>query len=227
MARPEAMVQLGQVIRRIIHLMAEYRHHGHPFKFAKLDVKDGFWRMSVDDVDAWNFCYVLPSLKERTLLDDIKIVVPNSLQMGWCESPPFFCSGSETARDIMEPMRASELPPHKFENEMLKKVRATDTNKNLQGLIDLLEVYVDDFIAMSNNIEQAHLRQLSREMLHGIHAIFPPPEVTGHKGFDPIAYKKLVDGDGIWDFYKEILGWDFDGIEYTIQLPGKKCAAIC
>ena len=82
MARPEAMVKLGQVIRRIIHLMAEYWHHGHPFKFAKLDVKDGFWRMSVDDVDAWNFCYVLPSLKERTSLDDIKFFVPNSLQMG-------------------------------------------------------------------------------------------------------------------------------------------------
>ena len=104
MARPEAMVQLGQVIRRIIHLMAEYRHHGHPFKFAKLDVKDVFWRMSVDDVDAWNFCYVLPSLKERTLLDDIEIVVPNRMQMGWGESPPFFCSGSKTARDLMEPM---------------------------------------------------------------------------------------------------------------------------
>ena len=51
MARPEAMVQLGKVVRRIIHLMAKHRHHGHPFKFAKLDVKDGFWRMAVADDD--------------------------------------------------------------------------------------------------------------------------------------------------------------------------------
>ena len=87
MARPEAMVQLGQVIRRIIHLMAEYRHHVHPFKFAKLDVKDVFWRMSVDDVDAWNLCYVLPSLKERTLLDDIEIVVPNKRKAGFHTNP--------------------------------------------------------------------------------------------------------------------------------------------
>ena len=58
---------------------------------------------------------------------------------------------------------------------------------------------------MSNNIEHAHLRQLSRAMLHGIHAIFPPPEVTVPMGFDPIAYKKMVDGDGSWYFYKEIL----------------------
>ena len=88
---------------------------------------------------------------------------------------------------------------------MLKKVRETDTNKHIQGLITVLVVYINDFIAISNNVEPAHLWQLSRVMLHGIHAIFPPPEVTGHTGYDPIAYKKMVDGDGIWDVYKEIL----------------------
>ena len=65
MARTEAMVQLGKVVRQIIHLMAEHRHHGHPFKFEKLDVKDGFWRMAVADDNAWNFHYVLLSLQER------------------------------------------------------------------------------------------------------------------------------------------------------------------
>ena len=64
-------------------------------------------------------------------------------------------------------------------------------------------------------------------MLHRIHAIFPPPKVTGHNGFDPIAYIKMVKGDGLWDFFKEILSCDFDGIEYTIHLPAKKCANIC
>ena len=227
MARPEAMAQLGKVVRRIIQLMAEQQHHGHPFKFTKLDVKDGFWRMAVANDDAWNFCYVLPSLQERKSLDDIEIVVPNSLQMGWCESPPFFCSGSETARDIMETMRLQDLPPHKFEEVMLQKVDETDTTKHTTGLVTLLEVYVDDFIAVSNDIRHAQLRQLSRTMLHGIHAIFPPPEVTGHTGHDPIAYKKLIQGDGIWDVFKEILGWDFDGVAYTIQLPAKKCSDIC
>ena len=64
-------------------------------------------------------------------------------------------------------------------------------------------------------------------MLHGIHVIFPPPEVTGHTGYYPIAYKKMVQGDGIWDVFKEIFGWDFDGVAYTIQLPAKKCSDIC
>ena len=79
---------------------------------------------------------------------------------------------------------------------------------------------------MNNNIKHAHLQKLSQAMLHGIHVIFPPPEVTGHTGYDPIAYKKMVEGDGIWDFCKEILGWDFDGIAYTIQLPAKQFSDI-
>ena len=48
--------------------------------------------MAVSDEDAWNFCYVLPSLNPVDSIHDIKIVVPNSLQMSWCESLPFFCS---------------------------------------------------------------------------------------------------------------------------------------
>ena len=60
--------------------------------------------MKVTGQDSWNFCYVLPPKKidGEISLDDIQIVVPNSLQMGWTESPPFFCSATETARDIAE-----------------------------------------------------------------------------------------------------------------------------
>ena len=227
LARPESMVQLGQVVRRLINVMAEHRHHGHHFKFAKLDVTDGFWRMAVSDEDAWNFCYVLPSLQERKSLDDIEIVVPNSLQMGWCESPPFFCSGSETARDIMEAIKLQNLPPHKYEADMLRNVDPSDTVASVEGLVTLLEVYVDDFIGATNNTAHTHLRQLSRAMLHGVHSIFPPPEVTGHNGFDSIAFKKLVKGEGVWDVKKEILGWEFNGETYTIQLPEKKLKDIC
>ena len=37
----------------------------------------------------------------------------------------------------------------------------------------------------------------------------------------------MGDGAGIWDFYKEILGWDLDGIQYTIQIPPNKFRDIC
>ena len=90
MARPEAMAQLGQVVKIIIYLMALHRHHGLSFKFSKLDIKDGFWGMAVSNKDAWKFCYVLPSLKDCESMDDIELVVTNSLQMGRYESPPLF-----------------------------------------------------------------------------------------------------------------------------------------
>ena len=64
-------------------------------------------------------------------------------------------------------------------------------------------------------------------MLHGIHAIFLPPGITGRNGHNSIAYKKLVAGEGVWDTQKEILGWDINGVDYTIQLPAKKCIDIC
>jgi hypothetical protein len=64
-----------------------------PFKFAKLDLKDGFWTLATNNADAWNFCYVLPQFEPVENVEDTLLVVPNCLQMGWCESPPFlFCA---------------------------------------------------------------------------------------------------------------------------------------
>ena len=101
-SKAESMVQLGLTIKRIVSTMATNKNNNMPFKFAKIDIKDGFWRMAVNDENAWNFCYVLPSKTKVVNIDDIEIVVLNSLQMGWCKSPPFFCAGTETARDVME-----------------------------------------------------------------------------------------------------------------------------
>ncbi len=63
---------------------------------ATWDIKDGFWRLDVEEGAEWNFAYVLP---QRTG-QPIYLVVPTSLQMRWVESPPFFCTASETARDV-------------------------------------------------------------------------------------------------------------------------------
>ena len=126
------------------------------------------------------FVYVLPPLQKSTSIDDIEMFVPNSLQMGWCESPPFFCSGLETARDFMEKLRTVDLPPHGFEHYMIQNIDPLRNTTDSEGLVTLLEVYVDDFMSMSNNTSHAHLLQIPRSILHGIHSIFPPPSVTGH-----------------------------------------------
>ena len=126
-------------------------------------------------------------------LDDIQIVVLNSLQMGWTESPPFFCSATETARDIAEmlineeksvdpcPLKSLCVPPHKWKDE--------NVGKNCENLINQLEVYVDDFILMSQCINIQELKCLSRRVLHAVHCIFLPPKITGHNGEEPISIK--------------------------------------
>ena len=80
----------------------------------------------------WNFAYVLPQEEGKP----IRLVVPNALQMGWKESPGYFCSASETApaRDVAEELagftgRRHELPRHKLEDKikMPPSVRDSDT----------------------------------------------------------------------------------------------------
>ena len=206
--------------------MAANYNHNAPFTFCKLDIKDGFWRMAVSNDNAWHFCYVLPSLKPTTLAET-EIVVPNSLQMGWCESPPFFCASTETARDIITSLLDVDLPPHPMENIMLQHVSTLSGSANPPSPVTIMEVYVDDFIGATNQVTPPHLTQVSRSMLHGIHSIFPPPKLTKHCGADPISEKKLDKGEGTWSHQKEILGWDFDGAAFTIQLPEEKCRVIC
>ena len=57
----------------------------------------------------------------------IKLVVPASLQMGWIESPPYFCTVSETGRYVAEQYietPVGSLAEHKF-------VELTEVNSDI------------------------------------------------------------------------------------------------
>ena len=113
-APAEAMKELGNVVKWILATM-EDRCQEDPhveFMFAKLDMKDGFWQLVVNEEDAWKFCYAIPNKHADTPIEDTKIVVPNSLQMGWCESPPFFFAASETGRDVIATLLQTDLAKH-------------------------------------------------------------------------------------------------------------------
>jgi len=215
------MRQLGKVLPCIIAAMAASTPENGPIFMAKWDIKDGFWRLVVHETDAWNFCYVLPGCKG----DDIQIVVPTSLQMGWCESPPFFCAASETARDIAQELLANNqaLPPHPLETLCMppEGTFPTLTSTNQDKLKQLLEVYVDDFLGLIQAPSQTQALHFTRAILHGIHKVFAPSD-NGAPDDEPIAIKKLNQGDGRWATTKEILGWVFDGIAKTMTLPTEK-----
>jgi hypothetical protein len=64
-----------------------------------------------------NFCYVLPQQPGKPAM----IVMPSALQMGWQESPAFFCTATETGWDVIEWLVEQNIPmpQHPSENVMM------------------------------------------------------------------------------------------------------------
>jgi len=223
----KAMEQMGKVLWRLVSTVASTKNNHNPIVFAKWDIKDGFWRLVVSEEDSWNFCYVLPRMNDD---DPIEIVRPTCLQMGWCESPPLFCTASETARDIAQEKSdaATPLDPHPLEHHCLPddfhlpQTECIDSD----SLTKLLEVYMDDFMGLAQALSRNELLHFTRAVLHGIHTVFPPPGPTEDQTDEPISIKKLKQGDGLWDTQKELLGWLFDGVTKCMSLPADKVQKI-
>ena len=93
-APAESMVQTGECFQRLIAFLADNYDPVQPLLFSKLDIKDGFGRLAFNDEYNWKFCYVLPQTMPVTNIGDSLIAVHNCIQMGWFESPPFFCDAS-------------------------------------------------------------------------------------------------------------------------------------
>jgi len=223
----KAMDQMGKVLPRLVHQVARADPALSPLFFAKWDIKDGFWRLVVSEENAWHFCYLLPKLH---LDDPTEIVVPTCLQMGWCESPPLFCTASETARDIAQEYLdgSKTLAPHKLEEFCMPPSSQLPqlSTKQVSHLIQALDVYMDDFIGLSAGHSHEELLHFTHAVLHGIHTVFPPPEPKEDQEDEPISVKKLKQGDGLWSTKKEILGWLFDGSTRCINLPTDKVEKI-
>lgn len=223
LAPQHSMFELGNVIPRLVHAMATTADQHTPFRFMKIDLKDGYWRMVVNETDAWNFAYVLPKIHPSA---PTELVVPTSIQMGWSESPAFFCAATETARDLAEQrfQLPTPQPEHHMEDIVMESSPIADTPLPTPRPLTLIEVYLDDFIAATQSTNLTHLRQVARCLLHAIEDVFPGPDVTGSKLGPAISHKKLL-AEGTWTTQKEILGWLFDGETRTIQLPPAKYAS--
>ena len=213
--------QIGHALKRLIHAFAEAGEDEKVF-MAKWDIKDGFWRLDCQAGEEWNFAYVLPQEEGCP----VKLVVPTSLQMGWIESPPYFCTASETARDIAVEYCESvvgSLPHHKFLEKTCAGERETEHRQEGGGLRYLIEVYVDDFISFVLAPTEEQLRHVATAIMHGIHDVFPPDDDDER---DPISAKKLQKGDGVFSTRKCVLGFDFDGEEKTIWLEEEKRSTL-
>jgi hypothetical protein len=216
--------EIGNVFRRLLSLI-DSAEADEVVMLSKIDLSDGFWRMLVEEEQKWNFAYVMPDPPGHPT----RIVVPSALQMGWAESPAYFCAATETGRDIIQGLVADKthLPPHCLE-EYLRPAKAAKRSRS-DSPVHGVYVYVDDYIgAAVENASGTLLGRIARSALHGIHSIFPPPAVTGHVGGkDPVSIKKLERGDGQWHHEKELLGFLVDGAAKTVRISQTKSDDIC
>jgi hypothetical protein len=218
-APSQSVKEIGKVLPRLL----QYMHDTPPglhILFSKLDISDGFWRLTVRLADSFNFAYVLPQPDG----EPIRIVVPASLQMGWVESPPLFCTVTESARDLTQHLLANKVPLPHHELEEQIKIQSVPSRAQTTTPSTLLQVYVDDFChAATESKDGTHIPMVRRASIHGIHSLFPQPDITGPSGGkDPISAKKLIHGDGDFTSSKEMIGFTFDGIKCTVRLPAAK-----
>jgi hypothetical protein len=215
---PEAPVkELGNVLPRLLDFMADVPAEEH-IHFSKMDLADGYWRMVVEPDARWNFAYVMPSGPGEPL----RLVVPSALQMGWNESPAYFCATTETVRDVAQTWvdANTQQPKHPME-AFTAPTEPARPQSTIGPAHQMSAVYVDDFLlAAVEDKTGAFLQRTARATLHAIHSIFPPPAATGMPDAkDPVSEKKLAKGDARWATTKEILGYWLDGENRTVQLP--------
>jgi len=227
-APEEALGQMGSALPRLIVAMARCPDDATIY-FTKFDIQDGFWRMINELGKEYNFAFVMPTRDDEPL----QIVVPTSLQMGWVESPPFFCGASETARDVADEYAEAPLgtlPEHPLEGgtklaeEELQAMLDEKPSDPQARLKYLIEVYVDDFIAAAQATSPEELKHIARALLHAIHDVFP--EGVFSDDDQPVSVKKIKKGEAQWSVLKEVLGWLFDGKNKSIQLPAEKVEKI-
>ena len=113
-APPEAM-QFGGAFERLLTLLRHANARYGPTRMAKHDVKDGFYRLFLRLLDCLRLAVLLPLYEGEPQL----IAVPMACTMGWVQSPPTFCTMSETICDLANESLArlaASTPCHRLED---------------------------------------------------------------------------------------------------------------
>jgi len=190
--------------------------------WQKVDLSDGFWRMIVEAGEEHNFVFQMPPREGDT---EKYYVVPSSLQMGWKNSPAYFCTTTESTCTLIQRLLAltisSGIPEaHRHENYCVEPPETEEPIPEWAMPTDLMilaRVFVDDFMnGIAGPRGRPNKRQenewVSRATLHAVHAVFPPPDVLNHvDGKDSVSLKKLKKGDARLKTTEELLGTDLHG----------------
>ena len=96
LAPPESM-QFGKALDRIIQKAAEANPRHGIVNLSKYDLADAFMRVGLAPSMILKLAVAVPTTSPD---EDPLIAVPMVLPMGWMESPPAFCTVTETIADL-------------------------------------------------------------------------------------------------------------------------------
>ena len=229
MAYRSAM-QFGRALPRLLQRIHESNPKFGPVYLSKIDIADGFYRIGLRPDGALRLGVLFPSRPNERQLIGIPLVLP----MGWAESPPAFCSSTETVADLANTalaVNAARLAlPHRLDviSESIIPVAETtgtpppNTYAHERTMVRPLQewdVYVDDFLGVAQGGKR-RLTRVKRALLHSLDDVFrglEPSDIPERQ--EPASVKKLLKGDATWATRKLILGWIVDMVKGTIELP--------
>jgi len=145
--------------------------------------------------------------------------------MKWIESPLYFCTASETAKDVAKPYikaLVGSRDQHKFVQHAVqeKDFDALPTVNTDDGKLQyMVKVYVDNFTSLAVPTSREQLVHVTNLTIGEIHDVFPVDEDDEN---DPLSLKKILKLESMWALHKDILGFTFDGLEKTIWLEAPK-----
>ena len=218
----EPVQNLGRAVPELLRFMHDV-DCSWEIMWQKIDLSDGFWRMIVEAGKEHNFVFQMPG---RPGDDTIYYVVPSALQMGWKNSPAYFCKATGVTKSMIARLLALSLDtgithPHEHDQKVAGDVG--ETRWKIPADVEIeMQVFVDDFMNGVAGPPERPTKALehqwvNRAAMHSIHSIFPRPSTLQHVGGkDSISAKKVAKGDATFEVTKELLGHVMTG------LPGKQ-----
>lgn len=230
-APPEAM-QFGRALQRVLQKIYDADPKHGAVHLMKLDVADGFYRVWLRARDAPSLGVALPAMPGQPKL----VAIPTVLPMGWTQSPPYFCSLTETVADVTNDT-LRHRPEHIAEYHRLEEQADSapaplppsnptlSMDHNRQGYhqrpLAYVDVFVDDFLGLAQGSRRQRNR-VRRALLQSFDLVFRPLEAGEGARSEPVSIKKLLKGDAAWATSKVLLGWLVDSIRGTIELPSHR-----
>ena len=111
---PNEAMQFGRALNRVISQTVHSDPRFGPVQFIKIDIADGFYRVWLRAEDVPTLAVSIPSLPGEPPL----LALPLALPMGWTQSPPAFCTVTETIADATNALlhRRRHFPRHRLES---------------------------------------------------------------------------------------------------------------